>query len=131
MEAIRLTGVRTLRCTSYATICCISTCKMSHRPTSELIQSLRVTLQKLEENFASLEDQPVMAELKRILLLRIADIEAVDALQEAEASEVAPEPTVTASEAHPVDLMVEQSLEPTNACDLGLTESASDSITTA
>lgn len=71
---------------------------MGHRPTSELIQSLRVTLQKLEENFASLEDQPVIAELKRILLLRIADIEAINALQEAEASEVAPEPTARAPE---------------------------------
>ena len=90
---------------------------MSHRPTFELKQSLRVTLQKLEENFASLEDQPVMAELKRILLLRIADIEAVEALQKAQASEAAPEPAVT--------------LEPAHANDLKIAESASDSIETA
>ena len=100
---------------------------MSHRPTSELIQSLRVTLQKLEENFASLEDQPVMAELKRILLLRIADIEAIDALQEAEADEAAPELSATASEPHPVEPVVEQSLEPANAHELEKLEVASES----
>jgi hypothetical protein len=36
-------------------------------------------LQKLEENFASPEDQPQIAELKRILLVRIADLEFVGA----------------------------------------------------
>ena len=52
---------------------------MTDRPSFELVQSLRLTLQRLEEEFPSLEDQPVMAELKRILLLRIADIEFVGA----------------------------------------------------
>jgi hypothetical protein len=50
---------------------------VGHKPSSELIQSLRATLQKLEENFASTEDHPQMADLKRILLLRIADLEFV------------------------------------------------------
>jgi hypothetical protein len=55
---------------------------VGQRPSSEIIQSLRATLQKLEEGFASVEDQPVMAELKRILLLRIADMEFVTAAVE-------------------------------------------------
>ena len=82
---------------------------MGLRPSFELIQSLRVTLQKIEENFATPEDEPVIAELKRILLLRIADIEAVDALREADASEAAPEPTATATGASAVEPVVEQS----------------------
>lgn len=45
------------------------------RPSSEVIQSLRVTLQKLEENFPAPEDQPVIEELRRLLLLRIAQLE--------------------------------------------------------
>jgi hypothetical protein len=71
---------------------------MEPRPASELIQSLRLTLQKIEENFASVEDEPNIAELKRILLLRIADIEATEALREAEASAI-PNDTVPKAEA--------------------------------
>ena len=52
---------------------------MGHKPSSELIQSLRATVQKIEENFASLDDLPQIAELKRIILLRIADFELVGA----------------------------------------------------
>lgn len=55
---------------------------MVHRPAYELIQSLRIVLQKLEEDFASPEDQPRITELKRILLLRIADLEFVGATVE-------------------------------------------------
>ena len=55
---------------------------MGHRPASELIQSLRSTLQKLEETCASPEDETLLAELKRILLLRIADLEFVGAAVE-------------------------------------------------
>lgn len=51
---------------------------MRLRPSAELIQSLRVTLQKIEENFASPEDEPLIAELRRILLLRIAELESAD-----------------------------------------------------
>jgi hypothetical protein len=61
-----------------------------HRPASELIRSLRATLLKLEENFASPEDWPMMAELKRIILLRIADLEFVGAVVEKDNAE---EPT--------------------------------------
>ena len=52
------------------------------RRTSELIQSLSATLQKIEEKFTSPEDQRRIAEIKRILLLRIADFEFVGAVVE-------------------------------------------------
>ena len=45
----------------------------------ELIDSLRATLSRLEGEFVTAEDQAKMAELKRILLLRIADLEYVGA----------------------------------------------------
>ncbi len=41
------------------------------------MQSLRAVLQKLEKNFSSLEDQPMFAELRRLILLHIADLESV------------------------------------------------------
>jgi hypothetical protein len=91
------------------------------------MHSLRITVQRLEENFASPEDKLVVSELKRNMLLHIADFEA---LREAEASDAAPEPT-TASETHRVQPVVEQSLEPALANELEITESASDSIETA
>jgi len=61
------------------------------RPSSDLMVSLRATLQKLEENFRSAEDQPIMAELRRLLLLHISDLDNVEASQEHEnALEVEP-----------------------------------------
>ena len=60
---------------------------MSLRPTAETIESLRITLKKLEENFVSLEDAPAMGELKHILLLRIAELEALES-----AGAIEPEP---------------------------------------
>ncbi len=56
---------------------------MVSRPTREVLEGLRLTLQKLEQNFDSVEDEPAMADLKRILLLRIADLEAAEALEAA------------------------------------------------
>ena len=52
-------------------------CSVSHRPAFELMQSLRAVLQKLEKNFSSLEDQPMFAELRRLILLHIADLASV------------------------------------------------------
>jgi hypothetical protein len=57
---------------------------MVHRPAAELIHSLRAVLQKVEETFASPEDQPTLSELKRILIHRIADLEFVGASVEME-----------------------------------------------
>jgi hypothetical protein len=58
---------------------------MGPRPTSEVIENLRITLQKLEQNFDSSEDEPAVAELKRILLIRIADLEAAGAQEHGDA----------------------------------------------
>jgi hypothetical protein len=60
---------------------------MSLRPTAETIESLRSALKKLEENFVSVEDEPAMGELKHILLLRIAELEALES-----AGGIEPEP---------------------------------------
>ena len=102
-------------------VCCSRFDKTMHlnklvipRPPTELIRSLRVTLQKIEANFTSPEDEPNIAELKRILLLRIADMEALEALQEAQSGEAVPKPIITAAEGQPVESLVEQSLQPSN-----------------
>jgi hypothetical protein len=49
---------------------------MSPQLSSELIQFLRVTLQTIDEEFPSKADEPVVAELKGLLLLRIGELEA-------------------------------------------------------
>jgi len=67
---------------------------MSVRPTVEAIESLRATLQKLEENFASVEHEPVLAELKRLLLLRIAQLEAIGLFPLTDDASAIPVPTI-------------------------------------
>ena len=47
---------------------CIQTDSMSPRLSSKLIQSLRGTLQKIDEDFPSRADERVVTELKRLLL---------------------------------------------------------------
>ena len=54
---------------------------MGFRPTIEAIENLRLTLQTLEQNFGSVDDEPSLAEFKRILLSRIAELEAAEALE--------------------------------------------------
>ena len=71
---------------------------MAPRFSPELMQSLRVTLQKIEEDFPSQADEPVVAALKRILLLRIAELESADT----DKSNSADEPT-EGLEPSPVD----------------------------
>jgi len=56
------------------------------RPSSDLVVSLRATLQKLAENFRSAEDKPMMAELRSLLLLHIADLDNVEVSQEQESA---------------------------------------------
>ncbi len=51
---------------------------MVFRASPELIQSLRTTLQKIDEVFPSQADEPFDAELKRVVLLRIAELESED-----------------------------------------------------
>ncbi len=62
---------------------------MTARPTQETLESLRVTLQKLEQTTDLASDGHDVIELKRILLNRIAELEALNALQPASAE---PEP---------------------------------------
>ena len=52
---------------------------MSRRNSSEIIQCLRSTLRQLKEIYPCREDQPIRTELKRILLLRIAEFEPIGA----------------------------------------------------
>lgn len=53
----------------------------SSRPSCDTLRSLRITLQKLEQNSDGDEDASAMVELKRILLNRIAELEVVSALE--------------------------------------------------
>ena len=46
------------------------------RPTHETLESLRLTLLKIEQNAEPEQDAEALAELKRILLQRIAQLEA-------------------------------------------------------
>ncbi len=59
---------------------------MVSRPTLDTLESLRITLQKLEHGLDSLQDATAMAELKRSILLRIAELEAANTLQHDAAS---------------------------------------------
>ena len=62
---------------------------MTARPARETLDSLGVTLQKLEQAIDPASGGQDVAELKRILLNRIAELEALEALQPVE---VAPAP---------------------------------------
>ena len=53
---------------------------MSTRPSRETLESLRLTLQKLEQTADPTSDAQAVAELKRIIVKRIADLEMLDAL---------------------------------------------------
>jgi hypothetical protein len=53
---------------------------LSIRTKNDVRQGLRVTLQRLEQTMGVVEDAQAMAELKRIVLLRIAEIDAAEAL---------------------------------------------------
>jgi hypothetical protein len=56
---------------------------MVSRPSLDTLESLRITLQKLEHGLDSMRDPTVMAELKRSILLRIAELEAHDEVSNA------------------------------------------------
>ena len=53
---------------------------MSRRPSRETIESLRLTLETLEQSTDTVTDAEGAGELKRILLARISDLEVLDAL---------------------------------------------------
>ena len=48
---------------------------MRQRTPSEIIQSLRAMLRHIDENLAPDAEAPILVELKRIILLRIAELE--------------------------------------------------------
>jgi hypothetical protein len=79
---------------------------MTARPTRETLESLRVTLQKLEQTADPASNGQDVLELKQILLNRIAELETLNALErqpDAEAasapSDLPPLPVVTEEDA--------------------------------
>ncbi|MGA8087560.1 MAG: hypothetical protein WCA10_09650 [Terracidiphilus sp.] len=86
---------------------------MAARTARETLDSLRVTLQKLEQTTDPASDGQDVAELKQILLNRIAELETLQALHQPE--EVAPPPAP--SDLPPIIIAAEE--EPTKeAADL-------------
>lgn len=65
---------------------------MSLRPDESVLNSLRVTLQKLEQDPSVAENSESLASFKSIILNRIADLEMATTLAPAEA-ETAPSPS--------------------------------------
>jgi hypothetical protein len=65
---------------------------MTVRPTRETLESLRITLQKMEQFTDSESDANDVTELKRLLLNRIAELETLEALQP---EEVHPQPILS------------------------------------
>jgi hypothetical protein len=65
---------------------------MTVRPTHETLESLRITLQKMEQITESESDTHDVTELKRLLLNRIAELETLEALQP---EEVHPQPILS------------------------------------
>lgn len=51
---------------------------MRHCPSSEVIQSLRATLRHIEENLALDAKASVLLEMKKFILLRIANLEVIN-----------------------------------------------------
>jgi hypothetical protein len=51
------------------------------RPAHETLESLRLTLLKIEQDAEPEQDAEALAELKRILLQRIAELEAIQVLE--------------------------------------------------
>lgn len=55
---------------------------MSIRPSVDIRRGLRVTLHRLEQRLDSVEHAEALAELKRIVLHRIAELDAAEALEQ-------------------------------------------------
>ena len=71
---------------------------MPRRPTQKTLESLHVTLHKLEQTENPVQNEESISELKRILLNRIADLELAKTLETTETEdEKAPEPNELAS----------------------------------
>jgi hypothetical protein len=85
---------------------------MTVRPAQETLASLRVTLQKLEQTTDLASDGRDVAELKQILLNRIGELEALQALQPEEVAA-----TPAPSELPPIAVTTEDG-PPNEAADL-------------
>ena len=55
---------------------------MSIQPSIVVRQGLRVALHRLEQSLDSVEDAEALAELRRIILLRIAELDVAEALEQ-------------------------------------------------
>jgi hypothetical protein len=66
---------------------------MTPRSSKETLESLRITLQKLEQSPGSPSDTQDIAELKQILLNRIAELEALSAMGPTEVESASPSPS--------------------------------------
>ncbi len=90
---------------------------MTTRPTQETLESLRLTLQKLEQTTDLASDGRDVIELKQILLNRIAELEALNALQPAKAepvpegADLPPFAVVTEAEPEPADTLPLEKLD--------------------
>ena len=73
------------------------------RPAHETLESLRLTLLKVEQTAEPDQDREALADLKRILLQRIAELEAMQALESAVALESASGPAE--DKPNPADLV--------------------------
>jgi hypothetical protein len=56
---------------------------MNTRPSQDLLKSLRLALPRLEHGLDPIEDADVMAEIKRLTLVRITELEFLNALRQA------------------------------------------------
>ncbi len=75
---------------------------MAIRPSYELLEALRLSLQKLEQGIDPVEDVRVMAELKRMLVLRIAELEAQNTIEMASIETAEPPAQPGSSQLRPV-----------------------------
>jgi len=80
------------------------------RPAHETLESLRLTLLKFEQTAEPEQDAEALSELKRILLQRIAELEAIEAIESAAAQ--------TADKPNPADLVPPASVTVDGAKDL-------------
>jgi hypothetical protein len=76
------------------------------RPTHETLESLRLTLLKIEQSAEPDQDAEALADLKRILLQRIAELEAIEAIE----SGAAETTDQVEDEAGPADLISSASM---------------------
>jgi hypothetical protein len=81
------------------------------RPAHETLESLRLTLLKIEQSAEPEQDAEALTELKRILLQRIAELEAIEAIESgaAETTDQVEDKTNPADLMSPVAMTVDDS----------------------